>query len=65
MPAQARSRPAPTAAMFATIHRSPLNYFHTAVLGALCGWLTVRTGSVWPAVLVHTAWNTTMVLIDA
>ena len=54
-----------SAAMFATIHRSPLNYFHTGVLGALCGWLTVRSGSVWPAVLVHTAWNTTMVLIDA
>lgn len=53
------------AAMFATIHRSPLNYFHTGVLGALCGWLTVRSGSVWPAVLVHTAWNTTMVLLDA
>lgn len=53
------------AAMFATIHLSPVAFLHTGGLGLLFGWLTVRTGSLWPSILLHAAWNTTMVLLDA
>ncbi len=54
-----------SAAMFATIHLSPVAFFHTGALGLLFGWLTLQTRSLWPAILLHTAWNTTMVLLDA
>ncbi len=54
-----------SAAMFATIHLSPVAFLHTGGLGLLFGWLTVRTGSLWPSILLHAAWNTTMVLLDA
>jgi membrane protease YdiL (CAAX protease family) len=54
-----------SAAMFATIHLSPVAFIHTGALGLVFGWLTVRTSSLWPAILLHTAWNTTMVLIAA
>lgn len=54
-----------SAAMFATIHLSPVAFLHTGILGVLFGWLTVRSGSLWPSILVHAAWNTAMVLLDA
>lgn len=60
-----RSAIAVSAAMFATIHLSPIAFLHTGALGVLLGWLTLRTGSLWPAILVHAAWNSAMVLIDA
>jgi len=54
-----------SAAMFATLHLSPVAFVHTGGLGLLFGWLAVRTGSLWPSILLHTAWNVTMVLLDA
>jgi len=54
-----------SAAMFATIHLSPVAFVHTGGLGLLFGWLTVRTGSLWPSIILHAAWNTGMVLLDA
>lgn len=60
-----RAAIAVSAAMFATIHLSPIGFIHTGVLGLLFGWLTIRTSSLWPAIILHTAWNTTMVLMSA
>lgn len=54
-----------SAAMFATIHLSPVAFVHTGMLGLLFGWLTVRGASLWPSILVHAGWNTAMVLLDA
>jgi len=60
-----RAAIAVSAAMFATIHLSPVAFLHTGALGVLLGWLVVRTGSLWPSILVHAAWNSAMVLLDA
>lgn len=60
-----RAAIAVSAAMFATIHLSPVAFVHTGALGLLFGWLVVRTGSLWPSILVHAAWNSAMVLLDA
>jgi len=60
-----RAAIAVSAAMFATIHLSPSAFVHTGLLGLLLAWLVVRTGSLWPSILLHAAWNTTIVLIAA
>lgn len=47
-----------TAAMFACVHLPDLSFLwyalpNLALLGLVLGWLRVRSGSIWPAVLAH------------
>lgn len=49
------------AALFAIIHLEPQQFFVYCVLGGACGLATVRSGSVWPAVVLHAAYNATAV----
>ena len=43
--------------LFAGMHLDPVRFVPLWALGALFGWLTVRAGSIWPAVLAHAVNN--------
>ena len=43
--------------VFAALHGSPYRFLPQACLGALLALLTLRCGSIWPAVLLHAAHN--------
>lgn len=43
--------------VFSAFHLDPVGFFARVELGMLFGWLLVRTGSLWPAILAHTANN--------
>ena len=45
------------ALLFAIIHLDPVRFPALIVLGAVFGWLRLRSGSVWPAVAAHAANN--------
>ena len=47
-----------TAAAFALIHFDPIRLLFTFVLGLVLGFLRLRTGSLWPPVVVHLTLNT-------
>ncbi|WP_375773200.1 CPBP family intramembrane metalloprotease [Archangium gephyra] len=46
-----------SAAVFSAFHLDPVGLAARVELGVLFGWLLVRTGSLWPAILAHTANN--------
>jgi membrane protease YdiL (CAAX protease family) len=46
-----------TAGVFALIHFDPIRLLFTFVLGLVLGQLRVRTGSLWPPVVVHLTLN--------
>jgi hypothetical protein len=46
-----------TAALFAAIHLAPATLLPLAWLGLLFGWLSWRSGSLWPAVAAHAMQN--------
>jgi membrane protease YdiL (CAAX protease family) len=62
-----RIAPAPavvlTAAVFAIIHFDPIRLLFTFVLGLVLGTLRLRSGSLWPSVMVHLTLNTLTFLI--
>jgi membrane protease YdiL (CAAX protease family) len=45
------------AVLFAAMHLDPVRFPALILLGAVFGWLTWRSGSVWPAVAAHAANN--------
>lgn len=45
------------ALLFAALHLSPWRFLPQLALGCLLGWLTLRTGSCWPAALAHALHN--------
>jgi membrane protease YdiL (CAAX protease family) len=49
--------------LFALLHMSPWRFLPQFALGVALAVLTLRTGSVWPAVFVHFAHNATVLLI--
>lgn len=51
------------AALFAAMHLNPVSLPGLLLLGALFGWLALRTGSVWPGVAAHFANNAVASLI--
>ncbi len=57
----ARLRPAgaivASAFLFAAMHLDPVRFVAVFALGLLFGWLTWRSGSIWPAVAAHVANN--------
>lgn len=52
-----------SSALFALTHLMPAYYLFTFALGLLLCILVVRTGSIWPASLVHLTLNTTTILL--
>ncbi|HZI04692.1 MAG TPA: CPBP family intramembrane glutamic endopeptidase, partial [Archangium sp.] len=46
-----------SAVVFSMFHLDPVGFLARVELGVLFGWLLVRTGSLWPAILAHTANN--------
>jgi membrane protease YdiL (CAAX protease family) len=56
-----RSRPAlavgGSAILFALLHLDPIRAPSLLLLGALYGWLSWRSGSIWPAVIAHATNN--------
>ena len=48
-----------SAALFALAHLSPEQFFPLCVMGAAAGGAALASGSVWPAVLLHFAYNAT------
>lgn len=50
------------AALFAMIHLDLQQFFLYCVLGGACGLITIRSGSVGPAVALHATFNATAVL---
>lgn len=45
------------ALLFAALHLSPWRFLPQLCLGILLGWLTLRTGSCWPAAVAHAVHN--------
>ena len=52
-----------SALMFAALHLSPWRFLPQLALGCLLGWLTLRTGSCWPAALAHAIHNGAVVVV--
>lgn len=52
-----------SAALFAVAHMDAPRLAFTFVLGLILGWLAVRTGSIWPGVIVHFTVNATSVIL--
>lgn len=46
-----------SAVVFSAFHLDPVGFAARVELGVLFGWLLVRTGSLWPAILAHSANN--------
>jgi putative intracellular protease/amidase/membrane protease YdiL (CAAX protease family) len=53
-----------TALMFAMFHLDPGRLVPTFLLGAVLGWLVVRSGSLFPAILMHFLYNAGAILLD-
>jgi len=53
-----------SAVLFALAHVYPIKFLSTYLLGILLAWLTVRFGSIWPAVMAHTMNNAIGFLAD-
>lgn len=52
-----------SAVVFSMFHLDPVGFFARVELGVLFGWLLVRTGSLWPAILAHTANNLVSIVL--
>jgi sodium transport system permease protein len=53
-----------SAACFALFHILPERWLPTFVMGVILAWLTIRTGSIWPGVVVHAFNNASVVLAE-
>ncbi len=54
-----------SALLFALIHLNPWQFPTGLLMGAFLGWLTLRTGSLWPAVFAHFLNNASVTLARA
>jgi membrane protease YdiL (CAAX protease family) len=54
-----------TALMFGLIHMNPWQFPSALLSGLLLGWLTLRTGSLWPAIFAHFLNNLSVTLSHA
>lgn len=52
------------ALLFAALHLSPWRFLAQLSLGILLGWLTLRTGSCWPAAVAHAVHNGVLLAAD-
>jgi membrane protease YdiL (CAAX protease family) len=51
-----------SAALFALVHLNPWGVVGIFIAGWVLGWLVLRSGSLWPAVMLHGAYNLASVL---
>ena len=51
-----------SAFFFATIHLSPISFAHLFVMGLVLGWARVATGTLWPSIVLHAAYNAAVLL---
>ena len=51
--------------LFAALHQSPYRFIPQAALGMVLALLTLRTGTVVPAIIVHALHNGTLVVIES
>jgi membrane protease YdiL (CAAX protease family) len=58
-----RSAIVAAAVLSAVVHLSVPSMLHLTALGLVLGWTRVRTGSVWPGVLLHAGYSAAMVLL--
>ena len=49
--------------LFAVVHLNPWGFASIFLAGWLLGWLVLRSGSLWPAILVHGVYNLFSVLL--
>lgn len=52
------------AAMFSVLHFAPLIFVSHFVMGLVFGWLRQRTGSLYPPIVLHAAWNAAIVCLE-
>jgi len=52
-----------TALLFAALHMSPWRFVPQLALGCLLGWMTLRSGSCWPAAITHVVHNAILVTV--
>jgi membrane protease YdiL (CAAX protease family) len=58
-----RAAIAASALCFAILHLSVLSLVHLTVLGVVLGVVRVRSGSLWPCMLIHGSYNAAIVLL--
>ena len=46
-----------SAIMFAGLHLSPITFPHLIIMGSALAWLQVRTGSIYPGMVLHFCHN--------
>lgn len=46
-----------TALMFMVLHLNPAAFPHLFIMGLVLGWLRLKTGSLWPCILLHATHN--------
>lgn len=46
-----------SAILFGSIHCTPLGYFYAIMAGLIFGWVTVKTGSIFFAIILHAIFN--------
>jgi membrane protease YdiL (CAAX protease family) len=51
-----------SALLFAIVHLSVPSMLHLTALGLVLGWVRLRSGSVWPAIALHAAYNAAVLL---
>jgi len=51
-----------SAAAFALLHPYRAAIYQVGLVGVLSAWVYHRTGSLWPSIVAHAAWNTMLTL---
>lgn len=52
------------AAMFSVLHLSPVIFISHFVMGLAFGWVRLRTGSIYPSMLLHMLWNAGVLCLE-
>jgi|TARA_B100001094_G_scaffold10999_1_gene9826 membrane protease YdiL (CAAX protease family) len=53
-----------SAFLFAIVHVAGVTVVNAFIAGLILGYLRIRTGSLWPPIIVHFLWNTHLYLIE-
>ncbi|MDC0243549.1 CPBP family intramembrane metalloprotease [Marine Group III euryarchaeote] len=53
-----------SAFLFAIVHVAGVTVVNAFIAGLIFGYLRIRTGSLWPPIIVHFLWNTHLYLIE-
>lgn len=53
-----------TALLFMVIHMSPVAFPHLLIMGLLLGWMRLKSGSIWPCILMHATHNALVIAYE-